>query len=137
MRKSKRITEATLAWVETSRKTASVAMGQRLRQFRIAAGLSQTEVALRLGVHQQSYQRYESGTTMVPSDRLTALSEIFNVPMDTLSPAQGRKDRNRTLEPLSPQEVELLTIYRHLTDDRTRSSLLDIVRRLPQQATRS
>jgi len=122
--------------VQASRKSVSLALGQRLRQFRSAAGLSQTEVALRLGVHQQSYQRYESGTTMVPSDRLTALSEILNAPLDALTPKPERKGRRHSLEPLNPQEVELLAIFRNLTDDRARSSLLDLVRRLPQLTAR-
>jgi len=121
--------------VETNRQNASLALGQRIRQFRIAAKLTQSQVAVDLGVHYQSYQRYESGKTMIPSDRLAAIADILNLPLETLAqsskkPSKGSSRARILREPLSPEEVDLLVSFRKITDRQAKASLIVIAKSL-------
>lgn len=55
-----------------------------LRKLRTSKGLSQKEIAQRLGIGQQGYQRYEAGLSLPPPDKLSMLAELFGVSTDYL-----------------------------------------------------
>jgi transcriptional regulator with XRE-family HTH domain len=55
------------------------AMGKRLRGLREAAGLTQVEGALRLGIAQQLLSEYERGVKRAPLARVAAMAEKFRV----------------------------------------------------------
>lgn len=57
----------------------------RLRKIRRDKGLAQAFVADKIGLSKQSsYQRYESGLTLPPADKLAKLAELFGVTTDYL-----------------------------------------------------
>ena len=56
----------------------------RLRELREEKELSQTEIAKKLGVSQQTYSRYESHTTEIPLKLLIALAEFYDTSTDYL-----------------------------------------------------
>ena len=56
----------------------------RLRELREEQELSQTEMAKKLGVSQQTYSRYESHTTEIPLKLLIALAEFYDTSTDYL-----------------------------------------------------
>jgi len=56
----------------------------RLRELREEKELSQTEMAKKLGVSQQTYSRYESHTTEIPLKLLIALAEFYDTSTDYL-----------------------------------------------------
>ena len=56
----------------------------RLRELREKQELSQTEMAKKLGVSQQTYSRYESHTTEIPLKLLIALAEFYDTSTDYL-----------------------------------------------------
>jgi len=56
----------------------------RLRELRERQELSQTEMAKKLGVSQQTYSRYESHTTEIPLKLLIALAEFYDTSTDYL-----------------------------------------------------
>ena len=58
------------------------AVGQRIRQRRKRLGLSQSELALRIGVRFQQVQKYESGNNRVAASRLWEISQALGVPID-------------------------------------------------------
>lgn len=67
------------------RATATdVAVGQRIRTFRKAAGLSQTELANQIGVTFQQVQKYENGRNRVGAGRLTQIANALNLPITNL-----------------------------------------------------
>jgi transcriptional regulator with XRE-family HTH domain len=55
------------------------ARGQRLRAFRQAAGLSQGELAARLGVHRSNIGFWENNGIIPRSDLLTPMAEALGV----------------------------------------------------------
>lgn len=67
-----------------------VAVGARVRAFRIKAGLSQDEVAKQLGVRFQQVQKYETGVNRIPQDRLETMAKMFKVPVEAFSENHSR-----------------------------------------------
>ncbi|WP_438646670.1 helix-turn-helix domain-containing protein [Salinarimonas soli] len=60
---------------------ADKAMGMRLREARLQAGLSQEKLGEALGVTFQQIQKYERGTNRIPSGRLKIISTTMNRPL--------------------------------------------------------
>lgn len=54
-------------------------MKNKLKQFRVAAGMTQADVAKIAGVTQPNYQRWESGAAPIPEAKLRKLAKAFNV----------------------------------------------------------
>lgn len=59
-------------------------MKNKLKQFRVNAGMTQSEVAAAAGVTQPSYQRWESGATSIPEAKLEKLATTLNTDPKTL-----------------------------------------------------
>lgn len=67
-------------------------VGDALKRFRKQMKLSQTDVAERLGMLQQTYSRYESGKFSPRADDLIKLADAYDVTTDYLL---GRSDEPR------------------------------------------
>ena len=65
-------------------------IGQRLRELRQSAKLSQARVAALVGTHQPVVARYESGEANVPSETLVTLADYYDVSLDYIF---GRTDK--------------------------------------------
>ena len=57
-------------------------IGQRIRNSRVHKGLSMQEVADNIGVSKQMINKYEQGISMPTSDKLIALSKLFQQKVD-------------------------------------------------------
>ena len=53
------------------------AIGDRLRQLRIAHGKSQSEVAPALGIKQPTYNAYETGRRLMPVEHALLLRKLY------------------------------------------------------------
>ena len=58
-------------------------VGAQIKQRRTIVGMSQTELANRLGITFQQVQKYEKGANRVGSSRLYEISEILGVPLQS------------------------------------------------------
>jgi transcriptional regulator with XRE-family HTH domain len=56
-------------------------VGRKIKFFRQLKGLSQSEIAVHLGITFQQFQKYESGKNRIPVPRLMKLANIFGVKM--------------------------------------------------------
>ncbi len=74
---------------------------QRLQQLRKEKGLSQEELAERLGVSRQAVSKWESGQSVPDVEKIVAVSELFGVTTDWLlkgvEPAPEKKPEGRRL----------------------------------------
>ena len=61
-----------------------ISFAQRLKELRTENNLTQTQIAAKLGIRQQSYTRYENGTGEPSLDTLIAIAKLFNVSVDYL-----------------------------------------------------
>ncbi len=68
----------------SSMKNVSEIFPKRLKELRLQGNLTQTEIAEKLHIRQQSYARYEYGTGEPNLQTLYDLSEIFGVSTDYL-----------------------------------------------------
>jgi transcriptional regulator with XRE-family HTH domain len=73
--------------LKTKPKTPSaidVAVGRNVRIWRMARGMSQAQLASRLGVTFQQLQKYEVGANRIGTGRLVNLASILTIPIGTL-----------------------------------------------------
>ena len=75
------------------KKNQETRIGERLRFFRLAKGLSQTAVGDRVGLTFQQVQKYEKGINRISVSRLLQFSEILD--FDTREFFDGISDRKR------------------------------------------
>jgi transcriptional regulator with XRE-family HTH domain len=118
-----------------------VEVGQRIRIQRLAAGLSQSELAERIGVTFQQVQKYEKGMNRVGAGRLTKIARVLNVPIGSFF--DGR-DEIQQVElqgfdsPLAamaqPYAYRLLRAYAAISDPDLRQTIVEFVERTANQS---
>src|SRR5690242_12683597 len=59
--------------------STDVEVGRLVRALRMSHGLSQTDLANRIGVTFQQVQKYESGANRITMGRLTNIAKLFKV----------------------------------------------------------
>ena len=65
-------------------------IGERILNLRKKSGLSQEELAEKLGVSRQSVSKWETGNVMPDIDKAVAMCELFGVSTDYL--LKGKED---------------------------------------------
>lgn len=70
--------------VNSQEKQFFKAFGVRISEARKAQGLTQQQLADRLGVAQQTYADYEAGITRVPASTLLVLEEVLGLTPDEM-----------------------------------------------------
>ena len=71
--------------------TAQRIIGACIREFREAAGISQTELARRVYVSRQTVGNWESGRTLADVQSLVLLSQVFGTTVDELIGDKGAR----------------------------------------------
>ena len=74
-----------------------------LQGFRKATGLSQTAVAKKLGITQQSYAEFELNPQLASAERLIKILRLLNVEISlshSADPQLGRKINSKITEPI-------------------------------------
>jgi transcriptional regulator with XRE-family HTH domain len=113
-----------------------IEVGQRIRIFRKARGLSQTALAAQLGVTFQQVQKYENGTSRIGAGRLMRIAHVLGVPVATLlgvndtttirSSERGKVSSALKLLTVS-SALRLLRSYERINDDKIRRSIVKLV----------
>ncbi|HDQ14624.1 MAG TPA: XRE family transcriptional regulator [Sediminispirochaeta sp.] len=110
-------------------------LGSNIRKFREEAGLSQQQLAERLGVSFQQLQKYEYGQTRLTVDRLMDISRLLHVPLlqfiphEEIEETYGISAETETYAPferviVSPDEVKLIKYFRSLKNEKLRTTVL-------------
>lgn len=86
--------------------------GDRLRDTRIQRGLSQKDLADRVGVSDQQVYRYENERSDPTAEVLSRLARELEVSMDYLAGLVDQPTAKLREEELSPEERELIAAYR-------------------------
>ncbi len=122
-----------------------VFVGQRLRELRMLAGLSQSDVASALGLTFQQLQKYERGFNRVSASRLFKLAQFFRVPVSVFfegleerSVAQegaagtGQAEDEGTLR--SREALMLARYFQNIRDPQIRGAIRELAERCASQA---
>ena len=66
-------------------------LGENLKNIRIAVGITQVELAKKLGVTKQSVSNWENGNIQPSVEMITKISEVLNVKSDVLLGLDDRR----------------------------------------------
>ena len=113
--------------------SADIQIGESIRAHRLILGMSQNDLARRIGVSFQQIQKYEKGTNRVGAGRLPQIAEIFEIPISALFDANAdtSSGERRATAPvkLIPDRttLKLLTAFGGIAHRRIRHCLVDLV----------
>jgi transcriptional regulator with XRE-family HTH domain len=114
-------------------------VGRRLRQRRIALGISQEQLGAELGLTFQQVQKYEKGQNRISAGRLYKIAHILSVSVEhfyeglnSLNHAQGRRngmpgDVEISAFLTSPEGQALTSGFMKISDPATRRRIIDLV----------
>ena len=111
-------------------------VGRNVRILRKNRGMSQTELANKIGVTFQQVQKYENGSNRIGSGRLHRISIVLNVPITTLFDGVDHSvDSQPDLTPSAmltgPYALRLLRAFSQLADTGLRKSIAEMVENMP------
>ena len=78
-------------------------LSERIYKFRRMSGLSQEQLAEKIGVSRQAISKWESGTSTPELEKLLALSECFNITLDELVKDEGANQEANEAPPKSEE----------------------------------
>ncbi|HEX4709242.1 helix-turn-helix transcriptional regulator [Phenylobacterium sp.] len=110
-----------------------LAIGARMRTRRRQLGLSQSDLAERLGVSFQQVQKYERGANRVAASTLLIAARALGTSVSWLvgEETSGRDDDDDVFRALSrPGALEILQAFNAIADPRTRQALLALAREM-------
>ena len=111
-----------------------VMVGAKIRIFRTHLGMSQTDLARKIGVAFQQVQKYEKGTNRVGASRLSqiasvlriSIGELFESPQDKLGDKPG--DAKSPFRLLAGRDaLRVLTAFSRISDLRLRRAIAQLV----------
>ena len=111
-----------------------LAIGARIRARRRELGLTQAQLAERLGVSFQQVQKYERGDNRVAASTLVGAAAALGATVAWLVGEDGASNHDsevfRALA--TPGAMDLLDAYRAIHDPRLRSALLALAREMAE-----
>jgi len=110
-----------------------LAIGARMRTRRRQLGLSQSELADKLGVSFQQVQKYERGANRVAASTLVAASLALGTTVAWMvgEESSGRDDDEDVFRALArPGALEILQAFNAIPDLSTRAALLALAREM-------
>ena len=105
-------------------------VGASIRAHRLIAGMSQVNLAKRLGVSFQQVQKYEKGVNRVGAGRLPQIADIFGVPISALFKDHAGTGAVPVKLIADNATVKLLTAFADITDRAIRRNLRELAERI-------
>ncbi len=118
-----------------------IAVGNRVRELRMRAGLSQQALAERIGLSFQQVQKYEKGTNRMGASRLIQIASVLNVPVEALfegletSNAASGADSQGVM--LDRDAARVARDWVQIPDESTRDIVRDMIRTLSRTSPAS
>ncbi len=116
-------------------------VGKNIRIFRMAKGVSQTQLGDRIGVTFQQVQKYENGANRIGSGRLAKLADILDTPVGRFF-TNGAPDRAGANDDVltdaltSPYAVQMLTAFAKISSNDVRRSIVRLVEDIDKKPQR-
>jgi transcriptional regulator with XRE-family HTH domain len=115
-----------------SPSATDVAVGRNVRIWRMAKGMSQAQLANRLGVTFQQVQKYEIGANRIGTGRLVKAAAILGVPISALFDGIDGAEPSRSFLALlhDTRSFRLAQAFAAIKDSTFRLSLVSLVEKL-------
>ena len=113
-----------------------VMVGARIRIFRTHCGMSQSDLAEKIGVAFQQVQKYEKGTNRVGASRLSRIAAVLGVSIGELFETSGEKpgDAKSPFRLLAGRDaLRVLTAFSRMSDPRVRRAIAQLVETVADQ----
>ena len=91
-------------------------LGKKIRQLRFKAGLTQEQLADRLGIGPQSVSKWENAVAMPDITTLPLLAEIFGTSIDDLFDLTSEQRLNRIENRMDAEEELPRDVYREFEE---------------------
>ncbi len=121
-----------------------VEIGKRVRQARVAAGLTQTELGAQLGISFQQVQKYEKGRNRIGGGRLYKISRVFGVKItyffdgvDHLLDADAVPLGTNEVAALDSRTIRAAQTLANLPDEDIKKQVLRLIAVLPKRKVSS
>jgi transcriptional regulator with XRE-family HTH domain len=125
-----------LAMVARTPDPLDVMVGARIRIFRTHCGMSQSDLAEKIGVAFQQVQKYEKGTNRVGASRLSRIAAVLGVSIGELFEASGEKpaDSKSPFRLLAGRDaLRVLTAFSRMSDPRVRRAIAQLLETVADQ----
>jgi transcriptional regulator with XRE-family HTH domain len=113
-------------------------IGRRLRERRVALGLSQSALASKLGITFQQVQKYESGANRIGGSRLWDISRSLSVPVtyffEGLTASGAKAEKLAEVAPLKRQSLELARAINALPPGEVREQVARLLKAFSKSA---
>jgi transcriptional regulator with XRE-family HTH domain len=109
-------------------QAADVHIGQRVREARLAKGMSQTDLGNQLGISFQQVQKYEKGTNRIGSGRLWAISRILETPISFFFDGLSAEGMGEEDQPLSRGTIRAAKELSEITDPDIKSQVIRLIK---------
>jgi transcriptional regulator with XRE-family HTH domain len=117
-------------------------IGIKIRQIRKSWGISQIELAEKIGVSFQQVQKYEKGSTRISASRLMQISEALNVNITTFFEGLEKTPKVSDTSPgytpgkspfenirsLSKQEITMFKLFRNIKSKKVREGIIMLLK---------
>jgi transcriptional regulator with XRE-family HTH domain len=113
-----------------------VMVGVKIRVFRNHRGLSQSDLAEKIGVAFQQVQKYESGANRVGAGRLSRIAAALDISIGELfEPSQHKSPNSKSpLHLLAERDaLRVLKAFARMTDPRVRRAIARLVESVADQ----
>lgn len=107
----------------------------RLKEFRLDKGMTQEEVAKRLGIPKKTYQNYEREVREADSDVLCALADLYETSLDELVGRSGVSSGKARELWMQEDIADLTNCYVDMSE-KAREILLTLANELVEQFPR-
>ncbi len=110
-------------------------IGQIIRDARLSSGMSQMQLAEKIGISYQQVQKYERGASELTLTRLHQMAEALQIPVgsflhgDNLVVSEVRTVYGK----LSGDEETLLRLFRKIKGEKGKKIALSIIRAIAEQ----
>jgi transcriptional regulator with XRE-family HTH domain len=117
------------------RNVYSENVGLLIRMARKSAGLSQMELADRVGISYQQIQKYEKGTSEINVSRLYQIAHALSIPLTNFIPDNEKMIISESIGAygtLDDDEMKLIMFFRKLKNRRLKNSLLTAIKQIAE-----
>lgn len=105
-----------------------VAVGNRVRELRTRAGMSQTDLGEKLGVSFQQVQKYEKGVNRMGASRLIQICDALQVPITELFIGISSVDEARDRDLVDPETMRIARDIQRISDEQMKAALRHLIR---------